>query len=153
MNVLFIITTDDCETVYNAMRLANAGLEKGDDVSVFMLGRGVCFEKCQGSEFNAGKPPWSARQGPGNQRCYEPCWGLSSRRPERSGFSAGNWTNTPFGSCEPAWLMSRRSPKWPPGKSTIPLKRLLHSKTISACGKNWKNSQRFWTAFNFPEKF
>jgi uncharacterized protein involved in oxidation of intracellular sulfur len=52
MNVLFIITTDDCETIYNAMRLANAGLEKGDEISVFMLGKGVCFEKCEGSEFN-----------------------------------------------------------------------------------------------------
>ncbi len=52
MNVLFIITTDECETVYNAMRLANTGVEKGDDVSVFMLGRGVLFEKCEGSEFN-----------------------------------------------------------------------------------------------------
>ena len=38
VNVLFIITTDDGETIYNAMRLANVGVEKGDEVSVFMLG-------------------------------------------------------------------------------------------------------------------
>lgn len=52
MNVLFIITTEDCETVYNAMRLANTGMAKGDEVSVFMLGKGVLFERCEGSEFN-----------------------------------------------------------------------------------------------------
>lgn len=44
MQVLFIITSDDAETVYNAMRLANTGIKKGDDVSVFMLGKGVKFE-------------------------------------------------------------------------------------------------------------
>jgi uncharacterized protein involved in oxidation of intracellular sulfur len=52
MKVLFIITTDDGEGIYNAMRLANVGVEKGDEVSVFMLGKGVLFEKCGGSEFN-----------------------------------------------------------------------------------------------------
>jgi uncharacterized protein involved in oxidation of intracellular sulfur len=49
MNVLLIITTDDGETIYNAMRLANVGVKKGDAVSVFMLGKGVCFEQA-GSE-------------------------------------------------------------------------------------------------------
>ncbi|RLC13065.1 MAG: hypothetical protein DRI57_16985 [Deltaproteobacteria bacterium] len=32
MNVLFIISTDDAETSYNAMRLANVAVKKGDDV-------------------------------------------------------------------------------------------------------------------------
>ena len=45
MKVLFIISTDDGEPIYNAMRLANVGVEKGDDVSVFMLGKGVISEK------------------------------------------------------------------------------------------------------------
>ncbi len=53
MKVLFVVTTNDCETVYNAMRLANVGVKKGDDVSVFMLGKGVLFESCNASEFNA----------------------------------------------------------------------------------------------------
>lgn len=52
MKVLFIISTDDSETIYNAMRLANVGVAKGDEVSVFMLGKGVLYEKCGGSEFN-----------------------------------------------------------------------------------------------------
>jgi uncharacterized protein involved in oxidation of intracellular sulfur len=52
MNVIIVITTDDCETIYNAMRLANIGVEKGDEVSVFMLGKGVLYETCEGAEFN-----------------------------------------------------------------------------------------------------
>jgi uncharacterized protein involved in oxidation of intracellular sulfur len=52
MNVLFIISTDDAETAYNAMRLANVAVKKGNDVSVFMLGKGVLFEKSSNEPFN-----------------------------------------------------------------------------------------------------
>lgn len=52
VNVLFIISTDDAETAYNAMRLANVAVKKGDDVSVFMLGKGVLFEKSGNEPFN-----------------------------------------------------------------------------------------------------
>ena len=52
MNVLFIITSDDVETIYNAMRSANAGVEKEDEVSVFMLGKGVMFEKCDNEDYD-----------------------------------------------------------------------------------------------------
>jgi uncharacterized protein involved in oxidation of intracellular sulfur len=52
MKVLFIISTDDAETVYNAMRLANVGVNKGDEVSVFMLGKGVLFERIGNEQFN-----------------------------------------------------------------------------------------------------
>ncbi|HED01083.1 MAG TPA: hypothetical protein ENN18_12030 [Proteobacteria bacterium] len=52
MKILFIITTDDGETIYNALRLANVGVKKGDDVGVFMLGKGVLFEKSGTEEFN-----------------------------------------------------------------------------------------------------
>ena len=45
MRVLLVISTDDGESIYNAMRLANVGVKKGDDVSVFMLGKGVLFER------------------------------------------------------------------------------------------------------------
>ena len=49
--VLFIISTGDGETVYNAMRLANVGMKKGDEVSVFMLGKGVLFEQAGSEQF------------------------------------------------------------------------------------------------------
>jgi uncharacterized protein involved in oxidation of intracellular sulfur len=52
MKILFIITTDDGETIYNALRLANVGVKKGDDIGVFMLGKGVLFEKSGTEEFN-----------------------------------------------------------------------------------------------------
>ncbi|MBW1680106.1 MAG: hypothetical protein JRF59_03010 [Deltaproteobacteria bacterium] len=52
MKVLMIISTDDGETIYNAMRLANVGVAKGDEVSVFMLGKGVLFEQSGDEEFN-----------------------------------------------------------------------------------------------------
>ncbi len=52
MNVLFIISTDDAETSYNALRLANVAVKKGDDVSVFMLGKGVLYEKTSNDQFN-----------------------------------------------------------------------------------------------------
>ena len=43
--ILFIISTPDGESIYNAMRLANVGMKKGDEISVFMLGKGVLFEQ------------------------------------------------------------------------------------------------------------
>lgn len=52
MKVLFIISTDDGETIYNAMRLANVGVDKGDEVSVFMLGKGVTFENSGNEQFD-----------------------------------------------------------------------------------------------------
>lgn len=52
MKVLFIISTDDGETIYNAMRLANVGVAKGDEVSVFMLGKGVLFEQAGSDAFD-----------------------------------------------------------------------------------------------------
>jgi len=50
--ILFIISTDDGETIYNAIRLANVAINKGDEVSVFMLGKGVLYEKSSSEQFN-----------------------------------------------------------------------------------------------------
>ena len=52
MKILSIIATDDGDTIYNAMRLANVGVEKGDEVSVFMLGKGVLFEGSGSDQFD-----------------------------------------------------------------------------------------------------
>jgi uncharacterized protein involved in oxidation of intracellular sulfur len=52
MKVLIIISSDDGETIYNAIRLANVGMKKGDDVSVFMLGKGVLFERAGNEHFD-----------------------------------------------------------------------------------------------------
>lgn len=52
MKVLFIISTEDGESIFNAMRLANVGVKKGDEISVFMLGKGVLFEQAGGEQFD-----------------------------------------------------------------------------------------------------
>jgi uncharacterized protein involved in oxidation of intracellular sulfur len=52
MKTLIIICTDDGETIYNAMRLANVAVRQGDEVSVFMLGKGVCFEQSGAEQFD-----------------------------------------------------------------------------------------------------
>jgi len=52
VKILFIVTTDDGETIYNAMRLASVGVEKGDEVGVFMLGKGVLFENSGSEQFD-----------------------------------------------------------------------------------------------------
>lgn len=52
MKILFIISTDDAETMYNAMRLANVAVDKGDEVSVFMLGKAVLYERISNEQFN-----------------------------------------------------------------------------------------------------
>lgn len=52
MKILFIISTDQGETIYNAMRLANTGVKHGDEISVFMLGSGVLFEQASSEQFN-----------------------------------------------------------------------------------------------------
>jgi uncharacterized protein involved in oxidation of intracellular sulfur len=52
VKVLFIISTEDPETMYNALRMANVGLQKGDEISVFMLGRAVIYESVGGDDFD-----------------------------------------------------------------------------------------------------
>ncbi len=52
MKIVIIITTDEGETIYNAMRLANVAAQQGDGVSVFMLGKGVCFEQSGTEQFD-----------------------------------------------------------------------------------------------------
>lgn len=41
MKITVIISTNDSETVWNAFRFANTSLAYDNDVSVFLLGRGV----------------------------------------------------------------------------------------------------------------
>jgi uncharacterized protein involved in oxidation of intracellular sulfur len=52
MKMLFIISTDDTETIFNSVRLANVAVNKGNEVSVLMLGRGVLYEKSSNDQYN-----------------------------------------------------------------------------------------------------
>lgn len=49
---LFVVSSNDAETVYNAVRLANVSLKGGKEVNLFMLGKGVEFNEVATPEFN-----------------------------------------------------------------------------------------------------
>jgi len=41
MKTGIIISSNDPETVWNAFRFANLSIKKGDEVKIFLLGKGV----------------------------------------------------------------------------------------------------------------
>lgn len=52
MKLGIIIYSNDCESVWNAFRLGNHAIEKGDYVKVFLLAKGVEAEKLRDEKFN-----------------------------------------------------------------------------------------------------
>jgi uncharacterized protein involved in oxidation of intracellular sulfur len=52
MKVGIVISSNDPETVWNAFRFANFALNAGDEVRVFLLGKGVESEKLEDERFN-----------------------------------------------------------------------------------------------------
>ncbi len=52
MKLGLIITQVDPETVFNALRLALYSLEQGDEVRVFLSGKGVEIDRIEGPRFN-----------------------------------------------------------------------------------------------------
>ena len=52
MKLAIILSTNNTETNWNALRLANIALSKGDIVTIFLLGEGVEYEKNSSSQFN-----------------------------------------------------------------------------------------------------
>ena len=52
MKLTIILTSNSPETNWNALRLANFSLKKGDEVSVFLLGEGVEYEQKSSDRFN-----------------------------------------------------------------------------------------------------
>ena len=51
MKLGIILYSNDPETVWNAFRLANASLTAGDEVRVFLLGKGVECESLSNDKF------------------------------------------------------------------------------------------------------
>jgi len=47
-----IITQTDAETVFNGLRLALYGLEQGDEVRIFLSGRGVEIDRIEAPAFD-----------------------------------------------------------------------------------------------------
>ena len=52
MKLGIIITQTDSETVFNALRLAKFALGEGDQVRIFLSGRGVDIDKIEDSKFD-----------------------------------------------------------------------------------------------------
>ncbi|OGK11469.1 sulfur reduction protein DsrE [Candidatus Roizmanbacteria bacterium RIFCSPLOWO2_01_FULL_37_12] len=52
MKLTVILSTKNAETNWNALRLANLALKKGDEVSIFLLGDGVEYDKYGTEKFN-----------------------------------------------------------------------------------------------------
>jgi len=52
MKLSVIISTNDAETCWNALRYANYSLNQKDEVKVFLIGKGVEYEKASDEKFN-----------------------------------------------------------------------------------------------------
>lgn len=52
MKLAMILTSQNAETNWNALRLANLAIAKGDEVGVFLLGEGVEYNKNSDKQFN-----------------------------------------------------------------------------------------------------
>jgi sulfur relay (sulfurtransferase) complex TusBCD TusD component (DsrE family) len=52
MKIGVIISTNDAETCWNALRYANFALGQKDDVRVFFMGKGVEYQKVSTDKFN-----------------------------------------------------------------------------------------------------
>ena len=55
MKLSIILSTKNAETNWNAFRLANLALKKGDEVSVFLLGEAVEYLKAKQNRFDIKK--------------------------------------------------------------------------------------------------
>lgn len=53
MKIGVVISTEEPETSWNAFRFANFAAKQGDEVKVFLIGRGVDFEKASTAKFDA----------------------------------------------------------------------------------------------------
>ncbi|OGG31186.1 hypothetical protein A3A63_04260 [Candidatus Gottesmanbacteria bacterium RIFCSPLOWO2_01_FULL_46_9] len=52
MKLGIVLSTKNAETNWNALRLANLALSKGDTVSIFLVGEGVEYGQASSSKFN-----------------------------------------------------------------------------------------------------
>lgn len=52
MKIGIIIFTNDAETCWNALRYANFCLAQKDEVKVFLMGKGVEYQKISTAQFN-----------------------------------------------------------------------------------------------------
>ena len=52
MKIGIIVSSNDSETCWNAFRFANFSLNNKDEVSIFLIGKGVEYESVSNEQFN-----------------------------------------------------------------------------------------------------
>jgi sulfur relay (sulfurtransferase) complex TusBCD TusD component (DsrE family) len=52
MKIGIVISSNDAETCWNALRYGNFSLGQGDEVKVFFMGKGVEYQKVSTEKFN-----------------------------------------------------------------------------------------------------
>ena len=52
MKLAIVISTNEPETVFNALRLGNFAAKEGDDVGIFLTGKGVELDRITDSQFD-----------------------------------------------------------------------------------------------------
>jgi uncharacterized protein involved in oxidation of intracellular sulfur len=52
MKLGIVLSSSHAETNFNALRLANLAIQKGDEVKIFLVGEGVEYEKNSSAKFN-----------------------------------------------------------------------------------------------------
>ncbi|MBI4653004.1 DsrE family protein [Candidatus Kuenenbacteria bacterium] len=52
MKLGIIISTNNSETNWNALRLANFAIKQGDEIKIFLIGQGVEYESGNSEKFN-----------------------------------------------------------------------------------------------------
>jgi uncharacterized protein involved in oxidation of intracellular sulfur len=55
MKLCVILSTNEPETVFNALRLATFSVGKGDDVGIFLLGKAVELDRIESEQFDVRK--------------------------------------------------------------------------------------------------
>lgn len=53
MKIGIVLSTDDAETSWNALRFASFCVKQGDEARVFLIGRGVDYERASTAKFDA----------------------------------------------------------------------------------------------------
>jgi len=52
MKLAIVISSNDAETAFNALRLGNFARKEGDDVGVFLVGKGVELDRIKDERFD-----------------------------------------------------------------------------------------------------
>ena len=52
MKLAIVISTNEPETVFNALRLGNFAAKEGDDVGIFLIGKGVELDRIADNQFD-----------------------------------------------------------------------------------------------------